>query len=103
MVQASCFTIIKVKSSFGAGIRCFIKVNKKHYNFQPRCTPVLPKDPSDLLNISGISLCHINGELMVCCMDLYRIAETEAKKAGIGMWSLGDKYVSPREWRKNKR
>ena len=27
-------------------------------------------------------------------------AEAEAKKAGIGMWSLGDKYISPKEWRR---
>jgi endonuclease YncB( thermonuclease family) len=27
-------------------------------------------------------------------------AEEEARKAGKGMWVLGDKYVSPREWRK---
>ena len=30
----------------------------------------------------------------------YWDAETEAKKTGIGMWSLGDKYISPKEWRK---
>ena len=30
----------------------------------------------------------------------YWNAEAEAKKAGIGMWSLGDKYISPKEWRR---
>jgi endonuclease YncB( thermonuclease family) len=30
----------------------------------------------------------------------YWKAEAEAKKAGIGMWSLGDKYMSPRKWRR---
>ena len=30
----------------------------------------------------------------------YEKAENEARMAGIGMWSLGDKYVSPSEWRK---
>jgi endonuclease YncB( thermonuclease family) len=30
----------------------------------------------------------------------YWSAEEAAKKAGKGMWSLGDKYVSPREWRR---
>ena len=30
----------------------------------------------------------------------YWNAETEAKKAGIGMWSLRDKYISPKEWRR---
>jgi micrococcal nuclease len=30
----------------------------------------------------------------------YERAENEAKSAGIGMWSLGDKYISPKEWRK---
>jgi len=32
-------------------------------------------------------------------LDPYWKAEEEAKKAGAGMWSLGDKYISPREWR----
>jgi endonuclease YncB( thermonuclease family) len=30
----------------------------------------------------------------------YQKAEVEARGAGMGMWSLGDKYVSPRDWRK---
>jgi micrococcal nuclease len=30
----------------------------------------------------------------------WKAEEEEAKKAGKGMWVLGDKYVSPREWRK---
>ncbi len=30
----------------------------------------------------------------------YQEAEDEARKAGRGMWSLGDKYISPREWRR---
>jgi micrococcal nuclease len=30
----------------------------------------------------------------------YWTAEAEAKKTGIGMWSLGDKYISPKEWRR---
>jgi micrococcal nuclease len=33
-------------------------------------------------------------------MEPYWKAEEEARKAGRGMWVLGDKYVSPREWRK---
>jgi len=33
-------------------------------------------------------------------MEPYRQAEEEARKAGRGMWVLGDKYVSPREWRR---
>jgi micrococcal nuclease len=33
-------------------------------------------------------------------MKPYRKAEEEAKAAKRGMWVLGDKYVSPREWRK---
>ena len=36
-------------------------------------------------------------------MDPYWKAETEAKNAGRGMWVLGDKYISPRDWRKKKR
>jgi hypothetical protein len=33
-------------------------------------------------------------------MEPYWKAEEEARKAGKGMWVQGDKYVSPREWRK---
>ena len=30
----------------------------------------------------------------------YQKAEDAARRAGIGMWSLGDKYISPKDWRK---
>jgi endonuclease YncB( thermonuclease family) len=30
----------------------------------------------------------------------YEKEEDEARRAGKGMWSLGDKYVSPKEWRR---
>ena len=33
-------------------------------------------------------------------MEPYLEAEKRAKEALKGMWSLGDKYVSPKEWRK---
>jgi micrococcal nuclease len=33
-------------------------------------------------------------------MEAYWKAEEEAKASNRGMWVLGDKYVSPREWRK---
>jgi endonuclease YncB( thermonuclease family) len=33
-------------------------------------------------------------------MDPYWKAEEEARAAKRGMWQLGDKYVSPRDWRK---
>jgi micrococcal nuclease len=33
-------------------------------------------------------------------MEPYWKAEEEARRIGKGMWVLGDKYVSPREWRK---
>jgi len=36
-------------------------------------------------------------------LELYWNAEDKAKKTGIGMWSLGDKYISPREWRRMHR
>jgi micrococcal nuclease len=32
-------------------------------------------------------------------IDLYLNAQEEAKKVGRGIWSLGDKYMSPRDWR----
>ena len=33
----------------------------------------------------------------------YWDAEAGVKKAGRGMWSLGDKYISPKEWRRMHR
>jgi endonuclease YncB( thermonuclease family) len=33
-------------------------------------------------------------------LEPYWKAEAEAKKAGIGMWSMRDKYMSPRKWRR---
>jgi micrococcal nuclease len=30
----------------------------------------------------------------------YQKAEAEAREARLNMWSLGDKYISPREWRR---
>ena len=34
-------------------------------------------------------------------MEPYWKAEGDAKVAKRGMWVLGDKYVSPRDWRRN--
>jgi endonuclease YncB( thermonuclease family) len=36
-------------------------------------------------------------------LEPYWKAEKAAREAGRGMWSLGEKYVSPREWRRGKR
>ena len=36
-------------------------------------------------------------------MNPYWKAEEQARAAKKGMWSLGGKYVSPREWRKMQR
>jgi endonuclease YncB( thermonuclease family) len=36
-------------------------------------------------------------------LEPYRNAETEARRAKRNMRSLGDKYVSPRDWRRNQR
>jgi endonuclease YncB( thermonuclease family) len=33
----------------------------------------------------------------------YKLTESAAKEAGVGMWSLGDQYISPGEWRKTHR
>jgi len=33
-------------------------------------------------------------------LDPYWKAEKEAREAKLNMWSLGDKYISPREWRR---
>jgi endonuclease YncB( thermonuclease family) len=33
----------------------------------------------------------------------YLKAEKEAREAKMGMWSLGDKYISPKEWRRGQR
>ena len=34
-------------------------------------------------------------------IDPYWKAEADAKSAGTGMWSLGDKYISRKDWRRN--
>ena len=36
-------------------------------------------------------------------MKPFQKAEIQAQQAKMGIWSLGDKYVSPGEWRKNQR
>jgi endonuclease YncB( thermonuclease family) len=36
-------------------------------------------------------------------LDSYWKAEKEAREARREMWSLGDKYISPRDWRRGKR
>jgi endonuclease YncB( thermonuclease family) len=36
-------------------------------------------------------------------LEPYWNAEVEAKKANVGMWSLGNKYVSPKDWRRMQR
>jgi len=36
-------------------------------------------------------------------LDPFWNAENEAKKENRGMWVLGDKYISPREWGKLNR
>jgi endonuclease YncB( thermonuclease family) len=36
-------------------------------------------------------------------MEPFQKAEIQAEQAKNGFWSLGDKYVSPREWRKAQR
>ena len=36
-------------------------------------------------------------------LELYQKAEADAKKVKTGMWSLGDKYISPGDWRKIKK
>lgn len=35
-------------------------------------------------------------------LDPYWKAEEEAKAAKLGMWQLGDKYVSPKDWRRTQ-
>ena len=32
----------------------------------------------------------------------YLKAEAEAREAKLNMWSLGDKYICPKEWRKQR-
>jgi hypothetical protein len=41
--------------------------------------------------------------LLVLDLEPYWQAEKEARKAKRGMWALGDKYISPKEWRKMQR
>jgi hypothetical protein len=56
------------------------------------------------INISmlkkGLAEVSVGEPPMGLDMAPYLEAEKEAKKSGQGMWSLGDGYVSPSEWRK---
>ena len=36
-------------------------------------------------------------------MAPYKASEAAAQKAGLGVWSLGDKRISPRDWRRGKK
>jgi endonuclease YncB( thermonuclease family) len=36
-------------------------------------------------------------------VKIYQDAEAEAQKARQNIWSLGDKYISPRKWRRGQR
>ena len=49
---------------------------------------------------AGLAECYRGKPASGLDMGPYWIAEEEAKKAGRGMWVLGDKYVSPRDWRR---
>jgi micrococcal nuclease len=49
---------------------------------------------------AGLAECYRGKPASGLDMEPYMKAEEEARKAGRGMWQLGDKYVSPREWRR---
>ena len=51
---------------------------------------------------AGLAECYRGKPATGLDMAPYWKAEEEARKAGRGMWVLGDKYVSPREWRRMK-
>ncbi len=36
-------------------------------------------------------------------LEPYWKAEKDAREAGRGIWSLGNDYISPREWRRGRR
>jgi micrococcal nuclease len=59
---------------------------------------------SDNINVSmlrkGLAEVSVGEPPMGLDITPYLEAEKEAKKSGRGMWCLGDKYVSPSEWRK---
>jgi micrococcal nuclease len=49
---------------------------------------------------AGLAECYRGRPASGLDMEPYWKAEEEAKAAKLGMWVLGDKYVSPREWRR---
>ena len=59
---------------------------------------------ADNINISmlkkGLAEVSVGEPPMGLEIAAYLEAEKEAKTSGRGMWRLGDKYVSPSEWRK---
>jgi len=49
---------------------------------------------------AGLAECYRGKPATSLDMAPYWKAEEEARKAGRGMWQLGEKYVSPRKWRR---
>ena len=49
---------------------------------------------------AGLAECYRGKPATGLDMEPYWNAEEEARKAERGMWQLGDKYVSPREYRR---
>jgi micrococcal nuclease len=49
---------------------------------------------------AGLAECYRGRPASGMDMEPYRQAEEEAKAAKRGMWELGDKYVSPMNWRR---
>ena len=49
---------------------------------------------------AGLAECYRGKPATSLDMAPYWKAEEEARKAGRGMWVLGDKYISPSEWRR---
>ena len=36
-------------------------------------------------------------------LNEYHQSELEARQSGVGMWAQGDRYISPRDWRKKQK
>ncbi|OQY59236.1 MAG: hypothetical protein B6245_07735 [Desulfobacteraceae bacterium 4572_88] len=74
-----------------------------HYNRQ--LAEVFFGDRNINLELVGAGLAEVYQGKMEKGFDVnpYRQAETKARSSRTGMWSLGDRYISPKKWRKMHR
>ena len=54
----------------------------------------------EMVKKAGLAEVYRGGRPRDLNLDPFWLAEKEAREALKGIWSLGDEYISPREWRR---